>query len=80
MAKVNYRRDAMLVLLQEYSRLKDELINHTEHLHDGMYYDIEGFWECVMEGDYSEFEALQNQVTAFTKVLEGYKLINYTFC
>jgi hypothetical protein len=80
MAKVNYRRDAMIVLLKEYSRLKDELINHTEHFHDGMCYDIEGFWESVMEGDYSELGALQNQVIAFNKILEGYKLINYTFC
>ena len=79
-SKSKCRKDAMIVLLKEYSRLKNELINHTEHFHDGMQYDIEGFWESVMEEDYSELKALQNQVKAFNKLLEGYKLINYTFC
>ena len=74
------QKDEMIALLQKYSKIKNNLLDHTEQFHDGMHYDIEGYWECVMEGDYDDLETLKNQVKAFTKILEGYKLIRYTFC
>ena len=80
MAKVNYRRDKMIVLLKEYSRIKDALLDHTEHLHDSMFFDIEGYWDAVTDGDYDQLEVLEMQVNAFTMILEGYKNIYWVYC
>ena len=66
-------------LLEEYRTLKDELLDFEENLHDGMYYDIQGYWE-----EYNEYEGLfddlHNQVKACRNLLKGYKELHYIFC
>jgi hypothetical protein len=63
-------------LLGEYEDLKDSLMEYT-NLHDGMYYDIQGYYEEGYEE--SLLEDLNNQVKACRKLLKGYKELNYIF-
>ena len=64
-------------LLGEYEDLKDSLMEYTD-LHDGMYYDIQGYYSEGYED--SLLEDLNNQVKACRKLLKGYKELNYIFC
>ena len=64
-------------LLGEYEDLKDSLMEYT-NLHDGMYYDIRGYYEEGYEE--SLLEDLNNQVKACRKLLKGHKELNYIFC
>jgi len=65
-------------LLGEYEDLKDSLMEYNDNHYDGMYWDIQGYYE---EG-YNEslLEDLNNQVKAYRKLLKGYKELNYIFC
>tara|TARA_R110002051_G_C8719697_1_gene496511 strand:+ start:620 stop:853 length:234 start_codon:yes stop_codon:yes gene_type:complete len=67
-------------LLNEYSSLKDELMEFEENLHDGMYYDIQGYWEEFDENFIYYFDDLYNQVKACRNILKGYKELKYIFC
>jgi hypothetical protein len=65
-------------LLEEYRTLKDELLDFEENLHDGMYYDIQGYWEEYNQ--YEElFDDLHSQVKACRNLLKGYKQLHYIF-
>jgi len=79
-SKINYRKDRMIVLLKEYCQIKDDLLDYTEVLHDSMHWDIEGYWESIMEENYDDMETLEVQVTAFKMILEGFQKINYVYC
>ena len=65
-------------LLGEYEDLKDSLMEYNDNHHDGMYYDIQGYYEEGYEE--SLLEHLNNQVKAYRKLLKGYKELNYIFC
>ena len=65
-------------LLGEYEDLKDSLMDYDDNLHDGMYWDIRGYYEEGYEE--SLLEDLNNQVKACRKLLKGYKELNYIFC
>ncbi|MHA2218075.1 MAG: hypothetical protein ACXACY_19240 [Candidatus Hodarchaeales archaeon] len=66
-------------LLKEYSKLKDEILEHTNEFYDAMLYDIEGF-NSISEDEILIFtDDLENQVKAFKSILKGLKKISYTF-
>lgn len=67
-------------LLNRYSEIKDELLDYTQSLHDGMYYDIDGYWDSYYMDDFDDLPTLRTQVEAFELILKGYKSINYVFC
>lgn len=74
------QKNKMIALLQKYSKIKDELLDYTMHHHDAMHWDIEGYWESIMEDDYSQIEKLKIQVKSFQMILEGYRNIKYIYC
>jgi hypothetical protein len=63
-------------LLKRYSTIKDELLDFTEEHHDGMLFDIEGYWDTF---DLDDLETLEKQVQAFEMMLTAYKSINYIY-
>ncbi len=66
-------------LLNEYESLKDEIMQEDDKFHDGMYYDIMGFWEEIDDED-RPIDELESQVKACRSLLKGLKGLNYTFC
>lgn len=66
-------------LIDQYWKLKDEIIEFTDDYHDAMYWDCEGYIEDYMEGEYDTIDELRNQVEAFTLLLEALKKINYIY-
>lgn len=72
-------RKKCLELIKIYSDLKDELLNYTDEYHDSMYWDIQGFYESLDEGDFY-IEELENQIEAVQNLINGLKKLNFTFC
>ena len=64
-------------LLNEYERLKNELMKYDENLHDSMYWDLEGYHEELLDEEL--FNNLHNQVLACKSLLKGYKKLKYIF-
>ena len=73
--------EQVLELLTKYDDLKDELLDYTDELHDGMLYDIQGYIEEGYEDAIGEDElaTLKKQVKAFELILKGYKGIKYIY-
>ena len=72
-------------LINEYGELKDELMDHEANLHDGMYWDIQGYieyfeFECTREEEKDIIDDLNKQVKACRKLLKGYQELKYIFC
>lgn len=65
-------------LISRYMRAKDNLLDHTQELHDGMYYDIQGYCEELPED--VDLECLEKQVKTAEKLLECYRNLEYTYC
>jgi len=65
-----------LKLLKEYDELKDKIMEIDDRFHDGMYYDIMGYFE---EG-HEYLPELESQVKACRSLLKGLKALNYIFC
>ena len=70
----------MMELLRRYSYIKDALLDFTEAFHDGMLWDIDGYWDSYYMDDFDDLPTLRTQVKAFESILKGYKSINYVFC
>ena len=70
----------MLELLQRYSYLKDALLDHTGTFHDGMLFDIDGYWESYYMDDFDDLPTLRDQVDAFELILIGLQKVKYVFC
>ena len=54
-------------------------MRQDDKFHDGMYYDIMGFWEEIDDED-RPIDELESQVKACRSLLKGLKGLNYTFC
>ena len=67
-------------LCEQYDKIKDELLEYTEYYHDGMYFDLEGYYMLLAEGEYDEIETLRNQVDACRLLLEANKKLDYRYC
>jgi len=73
-------------LINEYHDIKDELLNYEESLHDGMYWDIQGYietYENELENQdeiEAEIEQLEKQVNACRMILDGFKSLKYVYC
>ena len=52
-----------LKLLREYEELKDKIMDIDDRFHDGMYYDLMGYYEDY-EGEYEYLPELESQVKA----------------
>lgn len=70
------REQKFKTLLKRYSEIKDELLDYTEEHHDGMLFDIEGYWDTF---DLDDIDDLEKQVQAFEMMLTAYKTINYIY-
>lgn len=70
-----------LELLRKYSEIKDDLLDYTDELHDGMLYDIRGYYEELDEGGITDKDLaiLKKQVNSFELILKGYKGIKYIY-
>ena len=66
-------------LIEEYSAIREELIEYTEQFYDSMMYDIEGYIDMYDNGECFEIDSLKNQVESFRLILEGMKTIEYLF-
>lgn len=73
-------------LINEYHEIKDELLNYEDSLHDGMYWDIQGYietFENELENQdeiEAEIEQLEKQVSACRMILDGFKSLKYVYC
>ena len=65
-----------LKLLREYEELKDKIMDIDDRFHDGMYYDLMGYYE----EEYDYLPELESQVKACRSLLKGLKGLNYIFC
>jgi len=65
-----------LKLLKEYDELKDKIMEIDDRFHDGMYYDLMGYYE----EEYEYLPELESQVKACRSLLKGLKALNYIFC
>jgi len=65
-----------LKLLKEYDELKDKIMEIDDRFHDGMYYDLMGYYE----EEYEYLPELESQVKACRSLLKGLKELNYIFC
>lgn len=65
-------------LISRYMRAKDNLLDHTQELHDGMHWDIQGYCEEMPED--VNLEDLEKQVKTAEKLLECYRNLEYTYC
>ena len=65
-----------LKLLREYEELKDKIMDIDDRFHDGMYYDLMGYYE----EEYEYLPELESQVKACRSLLKGLKGLNYIFC
>lgn len=65
-----------LKLLNEYQELKDKIMEIDDRFHDGMYYDLMGYYE----EEYDYLPELESQVKACRDLLKGLKALNYIFC
>ena len=74
-------------LMEEYFKIKDDLLEWTECHHDSMLYDIDGYYEtmdeAIQDGDEEYIEKitdqLEVQVKAFRKILKGLSMVNYYY-
>jgi hypothetical protein len=77
-------------LLAEYSKIKDELENHTSDNHDNMLHDIQGYYEnlnlylrygnkCVELDIDESYESLKKQLKAARMLLKAHQSLNYIF-
>ncbi len=73
--RVQYRE-----LLDRYIAINDELMEYTDHYHDNLYFDIEGYWSYFLEGDYENIEELREQVAACELLLEANKKLCFRYC
>ena len=62
--------------LNEYQELKDKIMEIDDRFHDGMYYDLMGYYE----EEYEYLPELESQVKACRSLLKGLKGLNYIFC
>lgn len=65
-----------LKLLREYEELKNKIMEIDDRFHDGMYYDLMGYYE----EEYDYLPELESQVKACRSLLKGLKGLNYIFC
>ena len=65
-----------LKLLREYEELKNKIMEIDDRFHDGMYYDLMGYYE----EEYEYLPELESQVKACRSLLKGLKGLNYIFC
>ena len=74
--------------LEKYSKLNDELLNHTSEFYDIIYYDIDGYWATIHElqdfhsaiwNEQIDTQTLQNQIKSVEHLIKGYKLFNITY-
>ena len=65
-----------LKLLREYEELKNKIMDIDDRFHDGMYYDLMGYYE----EEYEYLPELESQVKACRSLLKGLKGLNYIFC
>lgn len=81
MSKLNKALD----LLNEYYRIKDDLLDHTEEYHDAMLFDWMGYNESLSEDGVEDFDidSLERVVKAHRGLLKAFKDIDevgYTYC
>jgi hypothetical protein len=72
---------AMLKLLAEYSDVREDIFKITEDYYDVMGYDIEGWYEFIVDGDYEDqdLQNLTHQVASSRALLEALSSLNYKF-
>lgn len=66
-------------LLREYSRLQDEMMEHTMDYFDAMSYDISGYRNDYFDNNFDEIESLRRQVNGFKLILKGLNMVHYTY-
>ena len=81
MSKLN----KVLDLLNEYYKIKDDLLDHTDEYHDAMLFDWMGYNESLSEDGVEDFdiESLERVVKAHRGLLKAFKDIDevvYTYC
>lgn len=77
--------DELSELIDIYTTIKDELLDHTDEYHDNMYWDIQGYceeWENLEdeEGEAYYVGLIKQQVKVFTDLKNALDQINYVFC
>jgi hypothetical protein len=72
-------------LLNKYAKIKDDLLDYTQHFHDAMYYDIMGYYQTLEEEeaediDISDLRDIVNTHNVLLKAHKSCELANYTYC
>ncbi len=81
MSKLN----KVLDLLNEYYKIKDEMLDYTNKYHDAMLYDWMGYNESLSEDGVENFDinSLERVVIAhrgLLKALKDISWVGYTYC
>tara|TARA_S200002703_G_scaffold23320_1_gene20115 strand:+ start:1784 stop:2011 length:228 start_codon:yes stop_codon:yes gene_type:complete len=66
-------------LINEYSDLKDQLLDYTSEWHDAMLWDIDGYRYEFDNLTDKDIETLENQVQCFRSILQSIKKLEFVY-